>query len=135
LKAAPEREAMVQLPRPQKSLRVTSLTVAAPGTNAVVLHDVSFTLDAGTVLAVIGPTGSGKSSLARALVGAWTPARGVVRLDGARLDQWNTDALGAFIGYLPQHVELFDGTVAENIARFRPQANSRMLMEAAQAAA
>jgi PrtD family type I secretion system ABC transporter len=135
LQALPPEPSRVPLPAPSKSLRVTSLTLAAPGTQTVVLHDVTFALTAGSALGVIGPTGSGKSSLARALIGAWTPARGAIRLDGARLDQWNSDALGSSIGYLPQTVELFEGSVAENIARFMPQPDGKALLDAAQAAA
>jgi ATP-binding cassette subfamily C protein len=122
------------LPRPTQMLRLTAVSVAAPGSTAAVLHDVSVTLTAGTALGVIGPSGSGKSSLARLLVGVWTPARGVIRLDGATLDQWPTDALGTFIGYLPQEVELFDGTVAQNIARFAPNGDPARLIVAAKAA-
>ena len=134
LDTPPEKDC-VPLPRAHRSLSVTSLTLSAPGSNHVVLHDVSFQLTAGDVLGVIGPTGSGKSSLARALVGVWRPARGVIRLDGARLDQWSRDALGSFIGYLPQEVELFKGSVAQNITRFQPSIDPKALMEAAQAAA
>jgi ABC-type protease/lipase transport system fused ATPase/permease subunit len=85
-------------------------------------------------LALLGASGSGKSSLARALVGIWRPAQGDVRLDGARLDQWDTDDLGRHIGYLPQDVELFDGTVAENICRFEKGAPDGGVVEAAQIA-
>jgi ATP-binding cassette subfamily C protein len=133
LVSLPQEQDCVVLPRPARALRVTSLTLATPGTRTVVLHDVSFSLDAGQVLGVIGPTGSGKSSLTRALVGAWKPARGVIRLDGARLDQWKTDMLGTFIGYLPQQVELFEGTVAQNISRFQQAADGKALMRAAHA--
>ena len=85
-------------------------------------------------LGVIGPSASGKSSLARLLVGVWTPARGKVRLDGAALEQWDPEALGRHIGYLPQDVELFAGTVAQNIARFEPEADAEAIIAAAQAA-
>jgi ATP-binding cassette, subfamily C, type I secretion system permease/ATPase len=105
-----------------------------PGMGAAALHEVSFTLGAGSALGVIGPSGSGKTSLARALVGVWKPVRGAIRLDGATLDQWSQDVLGRFIGYLPQEVELFDGTVAENIARFEPEADPTKLIAAATAA-
>ena len=132
---APEEQERVPLPRATRSLRVTSLTLAAPGSSNVILHDVSFGLEAGTALGVIGPTGSGKSSLARALVGVWKPNRGVIRLDGARLDQWTDDSRGSFVGYLPQEVELFKGSVAQKITRFRPDIDAKTLMEAARAAA
>ena len=98
------------------------------------MQDVSFALKAGNGLGIIGPSGSGKSSLARLLVGVWPPARGKVRLDGAALDQWSPDALGQHIGYLPQDVELFAGTVAQNIARFEPDADAEAIIAAAQAA-
>ena len=89
------------------------------------LHDVSFTLQAGNALAVVGPSGSGKSTLARALVGVGAPARGVIRIDGAALAQWDPLALGPPIGFLPQDVALFRGTVAQNISRFAPTAERR----------
>jgi ATP-binding cassette subfamily C protein len=99
-----------------------------------VVHDVAFSLAAGDGLGIIGPSGSGKSSLARLLVGAWQPARGKVRLDGAALDQWSPEQLGPHVGYLPQDIELFDGTVAHNIARFEPAPNSEDVIMAAKAA-
>jgi ATP-binding cassette subfamily C protein len=98
------------------------------------LHDVSFTLIAGNALGVIGPSGSGKTSLARALVGVWKPVRGTIRLDGATLDQWSPDVFGGFVGYLPQEVELFEGTVAQNIARFERDFDPTKLIAAATAA-
>ena len=91
-------------------------------------------LNAGNGLGIIGPSGSGKSSLARMLVGVWQPARGRVCLDGASYDQWAPEALGEHIGYLPQDVELLTGTIAENIARFAPQATSEAIIAAAKAA-
>ena len=124
----------MSLPDPMRNLRVTSITLVPPGMGAAALHEVSFTLAAGSALGVIGPSGSGKTSLARALVGVWRPVRGAIRLDGATLDQWSQDVLGRFIGYLPQEVELFDGTVAENIARFEPEADPTKLIAAATAA-
>ena len=90
-----------------------------PGEQKVVVQDVSFALQAGNGLGIIGPSGSGKSSLARMLVGVWQPVRGKIRLDGAALDQWSPEALGQHIGYLPQDVELLAGTVAQNIAPLR----------------
>ena len=100
----------------------------------LVSQDLNFSLAAGKALGVIGPTASGKSSLARMLVGVWTPVRGSVRLDGASLDQWSSEALGHHIGYLPQDVELFGGTVAENIARFEEQPDAEAIIAAARAA-
>jgi ATP-binding cassette subfamily C protein len=134
LAAAPAEVARTPLPRPAQTLRLASVSVAAPGTSSAILHNVSVKLAAGTALGVIGPSGSGKSSLARVLVGVWTPARGVLRLDGATLDQWPSDELGKFIGYLPQDVELFAGTVAQNIARFSSGNDPALLVAAARAA-
>lgn len=113
----PRREGM-PLPAPQGALNVEGITAVPPRSNAMILKNVSFQLDPGEVLGVIGPSGSGKSTLARLLVGVWPAAAGKVRLDGADIYSWNKDQLGGHIGYLPQDIELFDGTVAENIARF-----------------
>ncbi len=96
--------------------------------------DVAFTLKAGQGLGVIGPSASGKSSLARVIVGVWPPVRGKVRLDGAALDQWPDEELGRHLGYLPQDVELFAGTVAENIARFEPEPDGEAVIAAGRAA-
>jgi ATP-binding cassette subfamily C protein len=98
------------------------------------VQELTFALKAGSGLGVIGPSASGKSSLARVLVGLWPPARGTVRLDGATLDQWMPDELGRHIGYLPQDVELVEGTVAENISRFDPDASPEGIIAAARAA-
>jgi ABC-type protease/lipase transport system fused ATPase/permease subunit len=115
-------------------LSVEALSIAAPGDQRLIVHDVTFALGAGSGLGVIGPSGSGKSSLIRALVGVWQPVRGKVRLDGAALDQWSSDLLGRHIGYLPQDVELFTGTVAQNISRFDPEAKSDDIIAAAKEA-
>lgn len=125
---------MTALPAPQKTLSVESLSVAAPGQTKPTVLNVSFTLQAGDALGIIGPSGSGKSTLARALVGAWQPVRaaGAVRLDGAALDQWTPGALGRHIGYLPQDIQLFEGTVAQNISRLDPEASSEAIVAAAQ---
>ena len=112
---APERMA---LPAPTGNLRTEDLGVVPPGATQPVLTHLSVALSRGEVLAVVGPSGSGKSSLARALVGVWPASQGAVRLDGADIAEWSRDALGPHIGYLPQDIELFDGSVAENIARF-----------------
>ncbi|MGU3363107.1 type I secretion system permease/ATPase [Methylobacterium sp. M6A4_1b] len=122
------------LPAPARALQVEGISVAPPGTPRLVVQDVSFALQAGQGLGIIGPSASGKSSLVRALVGVWPAVRGKVRLDGAALDQWSADDLGPHIGFLPQEVELFAGTVAENIARFDPQAPSDAVIAAARAA-
>jgi ATP-binding cassette subfamily C protein len=122
------------LPRPTATFSVEGVSVAPPASRSLVVYDVSFALKSGQALAVIGPTASGKSSLARAIVGAWEPARGSIRLDGAALDQWSPTQLGRHVGYMPQEVELLAGTVAQNIARFDPQAASDDVIAAAKAA-
>src|SRR5690606_28738780 len=111
-----------------------SVTIAPPGGNAAVVHDASFKVEAGHAVGVIGPSASGKSSLARAIVGAWQPLKGKIRLDGASLDQWSPSELGRHVGYLPQGVELFAGTIAQNISRFDPQATPTAIIAAAKAA-
>ena len=136
LKAAPQETAPdMALPPPSAELRVSQLHVAPPGSARRMVQGVDFSLKAGSALAVIGPSAAGKSSLARALVGAWPWAAGEIRLDGATPDQWATEELGRHIGYLPQTVELLQGTVFENIARFDPAAGSEAVIKAAQAAA
>jgi ATP-binding cassette, subfamily C, bacterial PrsD len=122
----------MSLPTPSQSLRVEELVVVAPGTQRPILQGVTFSLSAGQALGLIGPSGSGKSTLARALVGAWQPVRGAIRFDGALASQWDPDDLGRALGYLPQDIELFDGTIAENIARFHPAATSEEILKAAQ---
>lgn len=124
----------VMLPRPGRELSVQNLAVAAPGTGRTIVSNVSFSLTAGMGLALLGASASGKTSLTKALVGIWPAIQGSVRLDGAALDQWHHDDLGQHIGYLPQDVALFDGTVAENIARFDDSANSDAILEAAHVA-
>jgi ATP-binding cassette, subfamily C, bacterial exporter for protease/lipase len=107
----------VRLPRPEGRLVVQNLHYVAPRTREPILQNISFDIEPGRTCAIIGPSGSGKSSLCRLLVGAWKPAHGHVRLDGADVSVWDPEDLGRYIGYLPQRVELFPGTVAENIAR------------------
>jgi PrtD family type I secretion system ABC transporter len=124
----------VILPAPCRRLLVQNLTVTAPGSERVIVANVSFSVDAGAGLAVLGASASGKSSLVKALVGVWPVSKGVVRLDEAALDQWRLDDLGRHIGYLPQDVALFDGSVAENIARFEEGASSEAILEAARVA-
>ncbi|MBR1190912.1 type I secretion system permease/ATPase [Bradyrhizobium sp. AUGA SZCCT0160] len=130
----PELRTPTSLPKPQRGLSVENISAAPPDVQRAVVHEVTFALKAGNGLGVIGPSASGKSSLARVLVGLWAPARGAVRLDGATLDQWVPDELGRHIGYLPQDVELIEGTVAENISRFDPDASSEAIIAAAKAA-
>lgn len=124
----------LDLPRPSKNLAVENIMVVPPGGQRPVVQEMSFRLDAGQGLGIIGPSASGKSSLVRAIVGVWQPVRGKIRLDGAALDQWSMQALGSHIGYLPQDVELFDGTIAENISRFVQDPNPEMIIAAARSA-
>ena len=123
------------LPRPAARLEVQGLTLVPPGGSAPILRGISFTLLPGQAIGVIGPSGAGKSTLARALTGVWRPGAGQIRLDGATLDQYGPDDLGRWIGYLPQRVALFDGTVAENIARLQTGADPARIIAAARAAA
>jgi PrtD family type I secretion system ABC transporter len=130
----PRQSDPMPLKPPSRSLVVQNTAVTPPGQQKIVCQDINFTLVAGKALGVIGPTASGKSSLARMLVGVWRPVRGTVRLDGATLDQWSSEALGRYVGYVPQDVELFDGTVAQNIARFEEPPDPDAVIAAAQAA-
>jgi ATP-binding cassette, subfamily C, bacterial PrsD len=114
----PDDDTQMELPAPKRQLTVKGVGLMPPGVERVVVQDVTFALQAGHGLGIVGMSGSGKSSLARALVGVWAPVRGKIRLDGAALEQWLPEALGQHIGYLPQDVELLDGTVEQNIARF-----------------
>lgn len=118
LASYPKVEERMALPAPKGNVGMHHLTVVPPGGKDAVLRNIVFALKAGESLAVVGPSGAGKSSLVRALLGLWPSAAGEVRLDGADIRHWDRDRLGQYIGYLPQDVELFDGTVAENIARF-----------------
>jgi ATP-binding cassette, subfamily C, bacterial PrsD len=124
----------VALPRPHRELSVQEIAVAAPGTEKPIVSNVSFSLKAGMGLALLGASASGKTSLSKALVGIWPAKHGVIRLDGAAIDQWSNEDLGRHIGYLPQDVALFDGTVAENICRFDDGATSDAILKAAQIA-
>jgi len=130
----PDDVEQMALPKPVATLSVENLSVVPPGDNRLVVQDVSFRLEKGNVLGIVGPSASGKSCLSRALVGVWSPVRGTVRLDGASLDQWSPAALGANIGYLPQDVELLSGTVAQNIGRFDPAAKAVDIIASAKAA-
>jgi len=132
--ALPDHPEVMTLPRPQKSISVEGLWVAAPGQQQPIVQNVNFSLNAGDGLAIIGPSASGKSTLTRVLVGAWRPLRGDIRLDGAALEQWPPEMLGTHIGYLPQDIELFDGSVAENISRFDKEAGSVAIISAAKKA-
>lgn len=118
LHSYPARAQRMALPAPRGELAVEELSASAPGTRRATLANLSFTLPAGQVLGVIGPSGCGKSTLARLLIGVWQPLAGKVRLDGAELSQWDKHQLGPHLGYLPQDIQLFAGTIAQNIARF-----------------
>jgi len=118
LHSYPARAQRMALPAPRGELAVEQLSASAPGTRRATLANLSFTLPAGQVLGVIGPSGCGKSTLARLLIGVWQPLAGKVRLDGAELSQWDKHRLGPHLGYLPQDIQLFAGTIAQNIARF-----------------
>jgi len=130
----PEAKPVTALPRPKRELHIEAVTVVPPGERKPTLAGLVFSLAAGNALGVIGPSGSGKSTLSRILVGAWQPSAGKVRIDGASLDQWDSAALGEHIGYLPQGVELFDGTIAENISRFEETPDADAIIAAARTA-
>jgi ATP-binding cassette, subfamily C, type I secretion system permease/ATPase len=134
LESIPARPTPTLLQTPSSRLSVEAVSIVPPGDQRLIVQDVTFALAAGNGLGIIGPSGSGKSSLVRALVGVWQPARGKVRIDGAALDQWSSDVLGRHIGYLPQDVELFAGSVAQNICRFDPEATSDGIITAAKEA-
>jgi ATP-binding cassette, subfamily C, bacterial len=134
LSRIPQAPARTALPPPRAILDVEGLSVGPPGEQTPILRAVTFQLGPGQALGVIGPSGAGKSTLAKALTGVWRPLGGKVRLDGATLDQYDPDVLGRYIGYLPQRITLFEGTVAENIARLDPQPDSARIVAAAKKA-
>ncbi len=113
----PEAERM-PLPAPKGALRAEQAVVVPPGSRTAVVKGVNFAIDPGVFVALIGPSASGKSTLARALLGIWPTANGAIRFDGAEVAQWDRALIGPYVGYLPQDIELFDGTIADNIARF-----------------
>jgi ATP-binding cassette subfamily C protein len=115
-------------------MALRDIWVAPPGSDQPILKGVSLELAAGQAVALIGPSGAGKSTMGRAMLGIWPAGRGEVTLDGARHDQWDGEAIGAAMGYLPQTVELIDGTIGENIARFDPQPSSNAIIAAARMA-
>jgi ATP-binding cassette subfamily C protein len=124
----------VRLPEPKGYISVEQLIVLAPGRTEAIISGVTFSLAPGDGLGIIGPSGSGKSTLIRAIVGVWPVAKGSVRIDGATVQQWPPEQIGRAIGYVPQDVELFSGTVAENIARFEPNPDPELIVEAAKRA-
>ena len=133
-KVAPDPK-VTTLPRPRAVIEAQNLTIVPPGESQAVLRMINFKLEPGQALGVIGPSGAGKSTLARAIIGAWKPVGGKVRIDGATLDQYDPDVLGSYVGYLPQRITLFDGTIAENIARLNSVRNDAAIVAAAQKAA
>lgn len=130
LKNEPER---MPLPAPEGHIQVENLIVAPPGSKAPVLRSISFVAPAGSIVGIVGPSAAGKSTLVRALMGIWPPQHGVVRLDGADIATWDKQALGPYVGYLPQDIELFEGSISENIARF-DKVDPEKVVEAAQMA-
>lgn len=130
LKKEPER---MPLPAPEGHIQVENLIVAPPGAKAPVLRSISFVAPAGSIVGIVGPSAAGKSTLVRALMGIWPPQHGVVRLDGADIASWDKQALGPYVGYLPQDIELFEGSISENIARF-DKVDPEKVVEAAQMA-
>lgn len=135
LSSVPQEQARTPLPRPKALLDSVNLTVAPPGQQIASLRGVSFRVEPGQAMGIIGPSGAGKSTLARAICGVWRIGGGSLRLDGATLEQYDPDVLGHLIGYLPQRVTLFDGTIAENIARLAPTPDAAMVVDAAKRAA
>ncbi len=134
LAKTPDVPKNMELPTPTGHLTVDGLTAFAPGNPTPIIRNVTLDLKPGAGLGILGPTGAGKTTLARALIGSWPHLRGDVRLDGATLDQWDPDQLGKYFGYLSQDVELFEGTIGQNISRFDPQAEAQNIVVAAQAA-
>jgi len=130
LEENPARETGMALPKPAGKISVENITAGPPGSETAVIKGLSFTIEPGEVLGIIGPSGSGKSTLARLLVGVWPAQNGKIRLDSADIYQWNKDELGPHIGYLPQDIELFAGTISENIARFG-EINAEQIIRAA----
>lgn len=134
-RATPESTQRLSLPRPQGKLTVRDLRYFSPDTREPLVKSVTMQLKPGQLCGVLGPSGSGKTSLCRLLVGAWRPSFGEIRLDGAEVAEWDSEERGRFIGYLPQQVELFTGTVAENIARMGPVEDAKVLDAARKAGA
>lgn len=133
LEKIPAEPDTMSLPAPDGQLSVEQVSVVPPGSKSIVVRGVSFSLEAGESLGIVGPSASGKSTLARALLGIWRTYGGEVRLDGANIAKWDRKELGPYIGYLPQDIELFDGSIADNISRFR-DAGAEDIVEAAKLA-
>ena len=133
LENIPAEPDTMSLPAPDGQLSVEQVSVVPPGSKSIVVRGVSFSLEAGESLGIVGPSASGKSTLARALLGIWRTYGGEVRLDGANIAKWDREELGPYIGYLPQDIELFDGSIADNISRFR-DSDAEDIVEAAKLA-
>lgn len=134
LSNTPPLDEKMPLPTPKVHVKANNLMAFVPGAEKPIISGIKFDLPPGSGLGIIGPTGAGKSTLARAIIGVWPHIKGDLRLDSATLEQWDRDELGKYIGYLPQDVELFDGTIGENISRFEPDADPKTILKAAQAA-
>ncbi|MEO1490991.1 MAG: type I secretion system permease/ATPase [Pseudomonadota bacterium] len=134
LEKTPQDAPKTQLPAPKGFMEAQKISVLAPGEQVPALRNISFKVEPGQALGVIGPSGAGKTTLAKVLTGIWQPAAGKVRLDGAALDQWPTDQLGQHFGYLPQEIGLLSGTIANNIARLDPQPDDEAIVLAAKRA-
>lgn len=134
VQAMPDREESISLPAPKGQLDLSGVAYAPPGSNKPIIRGVSFHLDPGEAMGLIGPSASGKSTLCRLIVGVAVPQSGSVRLDGAEISQWDARERGPYIGYMPQDVELFAGTVRDNIARLRSDAPDEDVIKAAQKA-
>lgn len=133
LQKMPADSERMQLPDPLGNMQLENAVVVPPGSKVPVIKGISLAIDKGDIVGVIGPSGAGKSTLARALLGVWPTANGAIRLDGAEISHWDREHLGPFIGYLPQDIELFEGTISENIARFG-QVDAGKVVEAAKMA-
>lgn len=131
--SVPGEELRTSLPAPAGRVTAEQLVVGAPGSRTPIVQGVSFDIAPGESLALVGPSGAGKSSVVRALVGVWTPLAGAVRIDGSELAHWNRGELGEYLGYLPQTVELFAGTIAENISRFKEAEAADVILAAQRA--
>jgi ATP-binding cassette subfamily C protein EexD len=133
LEKLPKEEESMQLPSPEGLVSLEGVTVAPPGQRNAVISNISFNVSPGDVVGIIGPSAAGKSTLARAILGIWPAMGGKVRLDGADIFSWNRDELGPYIGYLPQDIELFEGSISENISRFG-ETDAEQVVAAAKAA-
>jgi ATP-binding cassette subfamily C protein EexD len=129
----PAQQEQMRLPPPKGQIRFEEAQVIPPGSKIPALRGISLAIEAGDILGVIGPSGAGKSTFARAALGIWPAAAGKIRLDGADIVAWNRDELGPYIGYLPQDIELFEGSISENIARFG-EVDAEQVIQAAQMA-